>query len=116
MSHILIVEDDLNHLELLAEIIKFGGHTPWNAMNSEQALKIIQHQNIKLIITDISLNNESGLDFISGLKKEKINIPFIVISGSTNISDRQKAEKLETIAFLKKPIEPEKLLKIIRSI
>jgi len=116
MAHILIVEDDSYHLELLAEIIKFGMHTPFSASNSDKALKILQQQKIDLIITDISLTNENGLDFIARLKSQNINIPFIVISGSTSTADRQKAEKMKAISFIKKPVDPEEVLKILNTI
>jgi len=116
MANILIVEDDISHLELLAEIIKFGGHTPWTATNSGKALKVINKHNIDLIITDISLTNESGLDFIARLQKLKIDAPFIVVSGSTHIADHEKAQKLNALSFLKKPVEPAELLKAINSI
>jgi two-component system response regulator HydG len=113
MANILLLEDDLNHLELLTEVIKFGNHIPYPANNIEKALKILKNQRINLIITDISLINETGLDFIAHLHKQNIKIPFIVVSGSTDMADRQKAENLKALSFLSKPVDPEMLLKLI---
>lgn len=114
MQHILILEDDSNHLELLTEVIKFGGHEAYPVSNSKMAREILSKKNIDLIITDISLTNETGLDFISQLKMENVNIPFIVVSGSTDIKDKQMAESLNALSFIKKPVDPETLLKLIK--
>ena len=113
MANILIIEDDLYHLELLAEIIKFSGNHPFTSNNQEAAFKIVSENAIDLIITDISLLSGSGLDVIENLQKKKLPIPFIVVSGSTDIEDKQQAEKLNAIAFLNKPVNPEALLTLI---
>lgn len=116
MANILIIEDDLYHLELLAEIIKFSGHKPLTANNHAAAYKILRETEINLIITDISLLNESGLDFIEKLKEKKLQLPFIVVSGSTDKRDREQAARLHALAFLNKPVDPQALLTLMSKI
>ena len=115
MADILLIEDNSEHLELLAETLKFGGHNPFLAKNTEIAKTIIKKQKIDFMILDISLPGISGLDFVEVLQKEKIRIPFIVVTGSLDHQDRERANKLNAVAYFVKPLDPEKLLNSIKS-
>ena len=113
MAEVLLIEDNSEHLELLAETLKFGGHNPFLAKNTEIAKEIIKKHKIEFIILDISLPGMSGLDFVEILQKEKKNIPFVVVTGSLDHQDRQRAKELNAIHYFVKPLDPEKLLNSI---
>lgn len=113
MADILVIEDDTQHLELLCETLKFGGHNPFPAKNIDIAKGILEEQKINLILTDISLPGITGLEFIESLQKQGINIPFIVITGSHEEEFKIKAEELKTVKLFYKPVDPEELLMVI---
>ena len=109
----LLIEDNSEHLELLSETLKFGGHNPYLAKNTEIAKDIIAKHKIDFIILDISLPGISGFDFVELLKKKGKNIPFIVVTGSLDHQDKQRAKDLNAIDYFIKPIDPEKILNSI---
>ena len=113
MARILVIEDDTQHLELLGEALKYGGHSPYPAKNFDIAKDILKTQVIEFILTDISLPGMSGLDFIESLQKQGKNIPFIVITGSHEEEYKIKAEKLKAVKLFYKPIDPEELLETL---
>ena len=115
MADILLIEDNSEHLELLAETLRFGGHTPYSAKNTEIANEIISKNKIDLMILDISLPGMSGFDFVELLQKKGKKIPFIVVTGSLNHKDKQKAKNLRAVAYFTKPIDPEKILQRIKN-
>jgi YesN/AraC family two-component response regulator len=113
VASILIIEDDNQHLEYLRETIEFGGHVAHTAKNASVALEIIEKIQIEYIITDIYLPGLTGLEFIEFLQSNGIKTPFVVITGSHEEEHRNKAQELNAVEFLVKPIDPEELLKSI---
>lgn len=113
MAKILLIEDDIQHLEYLKETVEFGKHVAYKAMNAAEALEIIEKVQIDYIITDIYLPGMTGLEFIEFLQSNGICTPFIVITGSHEDEHQKKAEALNAVGFLKKPIDPLVLLKSI---
>ncbi|MGD9897936.1 MAG: response regulator [Calditrichaceae bacterium] len=114
MANILIMEDDFQHLDLLVEILKFAGHKPFPAQNTGIAQKVLDENQIDFIITDITLPGMSGLDFMEELQKSGKKIPFVVLTGSLDPSDEERAKKLNVKAYFVKPVDPEKLLNSLK--
>jgi CheY-like chemotaxis protein len=104
MSKILVIEDDTNHLELVLDILKFGGHTLFAAHNAHMAESILKKEQVDFIVTDISLPGISGLEFIKSLHERNIYIPFVVVTGSIEKIDRETAEFLNAHAYFLKPL------------
>ena len=92
---ILIVDDELDICEMVAEILKDEGYNAIIANSYETAIEILRNQNITLLITDIWMNNntDSGLELLSWSKMHDSFIPVIMMSGHGNIETAMKAAK-----------------------
>lgn len=80
---VLVVEDDFDTLQPLAELLRLRGYNVITASDAERGLRIARQSRPNLIITDIVLPGKSGLHFITSVRSnQQLNLtPIIVISG-----------------------------------
>jgi DNA-binding NtrC family response regulator len=100
---ILIVDDEQSILESLREILVETGAMVVEAKNAAEARDKLSG-GIDLAIVDIMLGKDNGLDILEYIKKEKPQVPVIMISGHGTITLTAKAFKLGARDFLEKPL------------
>ena len=115
-SCVLIVEDDAVARELLAEFLELNAIECLKASNEEQALALLASGKlINLMVTDLRMLPHDGLHLIRKVREsERAALPIIIMSGDANVRDAIDAMHLSVVDFLLKPIDTEKLLKLIR--
>ena len=112
----LIVEDDPVARELLAEFLELNAIECLKASNEEEALALLAAgQTINLMLTDLRMLPHDGLHLIRKVREsERAALPIIIMSGDANVRDAIDAMHLSVVDFLLKPIDTDKLLKLIR--
>ena len=115
-SCVLIVEDDPVARELLAEFLELNAIECLKASNEEEALALLAAgQPINLMLTDLRMLPHDGLHLIRKVREsERAALPIIIMSGDANVRDAIDAMHLSVVDFLLKPIDTDKLLKLIR--
>jgi two-component system nitrogen regulation response regulator NtrX len=115
-SHILIVDDEQDIRELLAEIFEDEGYRATRAAHSEEALHILKKDAPHLIILDIWLENSDmdGMEILAHVKQYYPEIPVLMISGHGNIEMAVKAMKFGAYEFIEKPFNSDHLLMLIQ--
>ncbi|MEJ3659414.1 response regulator [Pseudomonas fragi] len=115
-SFVLIVEDDPVARELLAEFLELNAIECLKASNEEEALALLAAgQPINLMLTDLRMLPHDGLHLIRKVREsERAALPIIIMSGDANVRDAIDAMHLSVVDFLLKPIDTDKLLKLIR--
>jgi len=88
MKKILIVDDELSVREMVAEMLTNNETQVLLAENGIQALDILSNENISLVVTDIVMAKENGIDLIMDMKKVYPTIPVVAISGGGGIEGR----------------------------
>jgi DNA-binding response OmpR family regulator len=80
---VLVVEDDFDTLQPLAELLRLRGYNVIAASDAERGLKLARESGPDLIITDIVLPGKSGLHFIASVRGSQRlkSTPIVVISG-----------------------------------
>ena len=114
-AHILIVDDDDRIRELVKQYLNENNYLVTTANSAEQAKEKISLIKFDIIILDIMMPGQSGLEFTNE-NKSKINIPIILLTAKGEATER--IEGLETGAddYLSKPFEPKELLLRIKNI
>lgn len=107
---VLYVEDDLGIQKNIKEILEYYFKKVFVASNIADAQKIYEDDSIDLIITDIKLANDSGLDFIKRIRQTDRNTRAIITSAYTNLDYLLEATELNLLKYIVKPINSEKLL------
>ena len=115
-SCVLIVEDDPVARELLAEFLELNAIECFKASNEEQALALLASgKPINLMLTDLRMLPHDGLHLIRKVREsERAALPIIIMSGDASVRDAIDAMHLHVVDFLLKPIDTDKLLKLIR--
>lgn len=78
MAHLLVVDDEGDIRHLYAAELEDEGHSVVTCGNRNEALEQLRHQDFDLIILDIQLEQESGLELLQKIAHEKENTPVIL--------------------------------------
>jgi CheY-like chemotaxis protein len=102
---ILIVDDNPNMSSLLAEMLEVFDYNSIRATNGEEAVHLVEENDIDLVITDMRMPKMSGLDLLQVIKEKKPKLPVVVISGYA--LDEEGDSLLSELAdgFLSKPFK-----------
>lgn len=124
---ILVVDDDPDVRMFNTTVVEESGHTPIEAANGEEGLKVLKAEKPDLVILDVLMPKQSGIRLYRELKTSKAlkNIPVIMLSGiaKRTFLRSQKAltefggkEVPEPEVYLEKPVEAEELAETIQSL
>ena len=113
VSTVLIVEDDLTFSTMLKTWLGKKGFDVETASTSARARKILLSKEFDLVISDLRLPDQDGINLLSWLREQKKNIPFIIMTGYAEIQSAVQCMKLGATDYISKPIQPDELLKKI---
>jgi|TARA_B110000285_G_scaffold138677_1_gene155213 two-component system phosphate regulon response regulator OmpR len=114
-KHILIVDDDDRIRELIKEYLQNNNFYTTTAKNSEDAKNKIKLIKFDLIILDIMMPGQSGLELSKEIK-ETSDQPIILLTAMGGTSDRISGLETGADDYLPKPFEPKELLLRIKNI
>jgi len=110
---ILIVEDEVGPREAIRMILK-PIYELFAASNGEDAIKIIQNQNIDVVTRDLNMPGLTGFDVLKQIIKIKPNLEVIIITALAAMPNAQKAIRYGTSDFLSKPFHVGEVLSTVR--
>jgi len=103
MKKILLVENEKLTREMYVMELKNKGFEIFEAIATDEADKILEKENIDLMILDVLLPSENGLDYLERLRKTKREIPPVIILSNLEDEDfRRRAKELEAKNYLLK--------------
>jgi DNA-binding NtrC family response regulator len=111
---ILLVDDDERILETYKEILESEGYNVHTALNPYKAIYLMRKQDIQLAILDYNLPKMTGIQLGHLIKKANESIHIMFISGNHLIHELAKQADYNVFHVLSKPINLEKLTKIIK--
>ena len=122
---VLVVDDELDMRTYISTLLETSGFKPLLAENGIQGLDMARRDKPKLIILDVMMPKESGINMFRELRKDPDlkGIPIIMLSAlsrktffhSQKLLDEYDGEKIpEPEAYIEKPPEPEELLEAIK--
>ena len=115
MSDILIVDDEKDIRELIADILRDEGFQTRLAANSNDCMDEINAREPALMILDIWLKDSKmdGIDILKTVKRDNPDVPVIIISGHGNIEIAVAAIKQGAYDFIEKPFNIDQLMVVI---
>ena len=117
MKHrILIVEDNVMLAGQQKRWLEKSGYGVSTTIDEPGARKRIKSEHFDLVLADVRLPEGNGISLLEWLRKEKINIPFIVMTGYASVPDAVKAIKLGADDYLAKPVQMDEFLELIKDI
>jgi two-component system, NtrC family, response regulator HydG len=113
VNKILVVEDQPREREAMCRLLRSEGFAVASAGTKVEALAYVD-DSIHLVISDLRLGNESGLNLLREIRSQYATLPVIVVTAYGDISTAVQAIKMGAFDFLPKPLEPSRLLSLIR--
>jgi two component transcriptional regulator len=110
MFNVLVVEDDKNLKKLMVTYLKKNNYTTFEARNGIQALDIIDKQYIDLVISDIMMPEMDGYELLNELRIANYEIPIMLITAKSDISDKKQGFILGADDYMVKPIDMEEMV------
>jgi len=112
-GNILVVDDEVKLRGLLKRIISLEGYTVYEAADVRNALKVVNKEDIDVVVCDVKLPDGSGLDFTRRIKARPTPVEIILLTAHANIPDVVQAMRLGAFDYISKGDDNEKLLPLI---
>lgn len=115
--NILYIEDDENLLLHTKDVLEDFVNKIYAVKTTKEALDILFNKKVDVIISDILLKNENGIEFLNYLKNEKkLTIPAILTTAHTDTKYLLDAIKLKVENYIVKPISIKELLDTLHDV
>ncbi len=113
---ILVVDDEEQVRLSLRRMLESAGYQVLEAADGQQALNICRSRPLDLVITDIVMPGQEGMETIQALRREFPGVKVIAITGKVPELYLKTARLLGAQAALQKPLRLETLLETVRSV
>ena len=115
MGRILVVDDDQESRDLLLEVLETNGYPQVEAVADGFAAReaLARDGDCQIIIADLHMPNESGLDLLRNLKKQSSKYEMVLVSSFISSTEREAARDLGAYALLDKPFRLSDLLQVV---
>jgi DNA-binding NtrC family response regulator len=114
MLNILVVEDKESFREYIKEALETEEFSVIDVQDGEKALEVFKRENIDLVLLDLRLPGEDGIKITGKLKELDATVPIIIITAYGTVDDAVKAMKLGVYDFIEKPVDPDRLLHLVK--
>lgn len=115
MIKILLIEDDLEISDLLGQYLGRFGMEVIAYVHPQTALNSLSIESYDLVLLDLTLPDIDGLD-VCRLLRQRSDIPIIISSARSDLTDKVVALELGADDYLPKPYEPRELVARIQSL
>jgi len=119
LKKILVADDSPTTRSLIISTLEgLGDFEVIGAANGFEALRILPHEKVDLVITDINMPDINGLELISFIRNNQLykETPLIIISTEGSGRDQEKGLALGADAYLVKPFKPEDLQQLVEGL
>jgi EAL domain-containing protein (putative c-di-GMP-specific phosphodiesterase class I)/CheY-like chemotaxis protein len=111
---VLVVDDDAAVRQTMVRILSTLNHNVSVANDGAQALAILEHEPIDLVITDLSMPNLDGMGMLRHLRERKQELPVLLIAGAPTLDSALSAVRYRASEYLIKPIEPDTFIAAVQ--
>ncbi|MEW5743996.1 MAG: sigma-54 dependent transcriptional regulator [Nitrospirota bacterium] len=113
MRPVLVVDDEADMALALKESLKRCGFSPTVYNNPADALTECNLNDFALVITDMKMPKMNGIEFMQEIRRRRIFVPIIVITGYGTVENAVDAMKLGATDYIMKPFSFDALRQVI---
>jgi len=106
---VLLVEDDDDNRELMAEVLASSGYEVVTASSGQDGLKTLAGRSVDAVVTDVGMPGMGGLEMARAAKLIAPSVPVVIVTGWAEREDINRARGHEVDAVLIKPVDPDAL-------
>ena len=112
---VFVVDDNVGVRKSLRSLLESAGLAVETYASGEEFLAACDPERPGCLVLDVRLRHSSGLDLQDDLRRRKVILPIIVLTGHGNVPTSVRALKAGAVDFLQKPAPPKLLLERIRA-
>ena len=116
MLNILVVEDDKNTRKLITTILKNYGYSTLEATNGVEALDVLDHNHIDLMVLDVMIPKMDGYELAQTLRENGSQMPMLMLSAKSAVNDIKQGFVVGIDDYMTKPFDFEELLLRIKAL
>ena len=113
---VLLVEDDEDNRELMAEVLEGAGYRVLTAASGTAGLRTLAEHSVDVVVTDVGMPGMGGLEVARAAKEIAPGVPVVVVTGYTEREDISGARGREVDAVLVKPVDPDALIAAVEQL
>ncbi|MFT4797024.1 MAG: two-component system response regulator FlrC [Candidatus Azotimanducaceae bacterium] len=111
---ILVVEDDFELQEAVAETLKLAGFKVRTANNGIEALSVLERCEVDMVVSDVNMPSMDGIELLENIRKTHAQLPVLIVTAYADVSKAVSAMRLGAVDFMIKPFEPGVLVETVR--
>jgi DNA-binding NtrC family response regulator len=115
-ARVLVVDDEADSVAMFADVLKLHGIKVVAVGTVDQALAVLRSEHVDLLLTDLGLPGASGIDLTREVRLLDDLLPIIVVTGGGSIQHAVEALKEGANDYVEKPVEPDRLIALIRAL
>lgn len=117
MASILVVEDNLMNMELVAYLLKSNGMEVTQAFDGVEALEMLKKRSFDLILLDIQLPGMDGMEILKNIKENPIlrHLSVVALTAHAMQGDEAKFIDAGCIGYISKPIDVSSFIGTVQS-
>ncbi|MBQ9407092.1 MAG: sigma-54-dependent Fis family transcriptional regulator [Desulfovibrio sp.] len=102
--HLLVVDDDRNHREMLRDLLEEWTYVVTTAEGGEEAAALCRQRSFDLVLMDMRMRGMSGIDATRAIKGYNPAIPILIMTAFSDVSTAVEALKAGAYDYLTKPL------------
>lgn len=110
---LLIVDDEWDLLEAIAETCTHLGYTVLRASSAEEALGLLQEQPVDVVLTDVRMRPMNGFELLEAARAVYPQVPFVLWTGFWDKAQEEKARTYPRLEMMSKPFSLKQVQEVL---
>lgn len=116
MARILVAEDDPSANKLICAVLRKDGHEALAATDGQEALDLLDHEHVDLIVSDIMMPRIDGLELVRQLREAEWNTPVLLLTARLDAESLHAGFLIGADDYLTKPADMKELILRVRAL
>ena len=112
-NHIIVVDDESMYRQLYARVLRDAGFAVREAESAEEALRLISQEAPAMVISDVRMPGENGLDLLRRSRRDHSSLPFLLVTAYADVRGAVDALKLGAVDYLAKHVDLVLLVEVV---
>lgn len=110
MIHILVAEDNASYRKLMKIHLQRAGYQVYEAGDGTEALDVLEHETIHLMIADIMMPNLNGFHLTEQIRQANYQMPILIVSAKSTFDDKRTGFSVGADDYMTKPIDMNEMI------
>ena len=114
VESVLIVEDDAPLREALVDTLRAAGLTVIAAADAGEALRLLDSQDVALVISDVQMPGPNGYQLLTAIKQRRADLPVVLMTAYGTVAQAVSAMREGATDYIVKPFDAQALIDMAR--